>query len=229
MRKKYCGILKIAFVFILLLASLAWGRLTIDDARKAASRLYLGSYSYHEQFLGHAGYGAPVILTADGGAAAFGGGEDNGKACCMLVRMDTNANVLWTNVIFPEFDEMESQSVVQDAEGNFFVFMLSYDSKRYRGGSERVLYIGKDGKVIWDITLGKYTLMDNPAISYIRLEKDGLIALRGHTVKEKPIKGKDPVYRYWEGWLDSKGVLKEKAGKIIDWADQSWKKLFEPE
>jgi hypothetical protein len=43
------------------------------------------------------------------------------------------------------------------------------------------------------------------------------------------VEGKDPVYRYWEGWLDSTGKLTQKANETIDWKKDEWQKKFKPE
>ena len=131
--------------------------------------------------------------------------------------------------IAPQFDEMESQCVVQDSKGNLYVFMLSYDEKRYRGGSERVVCYDKKSKLLWDKTLGSYTLLNTPVVSYVRPLPDVRIYMRGHIVKDKPLEGKDPVYRYWEGWLDSLGKLTQKVNEEIDWKKDEWQKKFKPE
>ncbi|MBL7849569.1 MAG: hypothetical protein JNN04_01615 [Cyclobacteriaceae bacterium] len=47
----------------------ASGQLSLERAQEASRQFHLSSYSYHEAFIGHTGYGAPLILTADGGAA----------------------------------------------------------------------------------------------------------------------------------------------------------------
>lgn len=206
---------------LLLNSSVGYGQLSMDSAKATIAKYRLGYSTYFEPFLEHSGYGAPWILTSDGGAAAFG---DN-----MLYKLDRKGKEEWMRTVKTQFDEMESQSVVQDTKGNLYVFMLSYDNKRYRGGSERVLCYDKKGKLLWDKTLGAYTLMNNPTVSYIRQLKDGRIYLRGHIVKDKPLEGKDPVYRYWEGWLDSTGKLTQKAGDQIDWAKDEWQKKFKPE
>ncbi|MEX1239497.1 MAG: hypothetical protein WEB30_07260, partial [Cyclobacteriaceae bacterium] len=196
--------MKYLFVILLFPYSIGYGQLTMESARDTIAKYRLGYSTYFAPFLEHAGYGAPWILTSDGGAAAFG---DN-----MLYKFNRAGNEEWMQTIKPQFDEMESQSVAQDKIGNLYVFMLSYDGKRYRGGSERVVCYDKKGKLLWDKTLGAYTLMNNPVVSYIRPIEDGRIYMRGQIVKEKPLEGKDPVYRYWEGWLDSTGKLTQKAG-----------------
>jgi hypothetical protein len=201
--------------------SIGYAQLTMESAKKAIAPYRLGYSTYFEPFLEHAGYGAPWILTSDGGAAAFGNNE--------LYKFDKTGKEEWMRTVKPQFNEMESQSVAQDAKGNLYAFMLSYDEKRYRGGSERVLCYDKKGKLLWDKTLGAYTLMNNPTVSYIRPLEDGRIYMRGHVVKEKPMEGKDPVYRYWEGWLDSMGKLTEKANEGIDWSKDEWQKKFKPE
>lgn len=49
----------IMFMFV---SSMSMGQLTIQMARDSAVRKYhIGSYSYHEDFIGHKGYGAPLI------------------------------------------------------------------------------------------------------------------------------------------------------------------------
>ena len=213
--------MKYLFTIFLFTHSIAYGQLTLDTARKIISEYRLGYSTYFEPFVGKAGYGAPWILTNDGGAAAFG---DN-----MLYKFDKTGKEQWKRTIKPQFDEMESQSVAQDTKGNLYVFMLSYDGKRYRGGSERVLCYDKNGKLLWDKTLGAYSMINNPIVSYIRPLQDGRIYMRGHIATEKPLEGKDPVYRYWEGWLDSTGKLTQKANEEIDWSKDEWQKKFKPE
>jgi hypothetical protein len=169
-----------------------------------------------------------VNLTEDGGAAVYGDGEVDGVASGLLVKLDSAGNESWKVTVQKQFDEIESQSVVEDDNGNLYVFLLSYDNTRYPGGSERVVCFDKNGKLLWDKTLGKYTLINNPTISYIR-NKDGKIYLRGHIVTQKAVAGKDPVYYFWEGWLDEKGNLTQKNGQVIKWEDQTWQDLYKPE
>jgi hypothetical protein len=208
-------------IIFLFTYSSTYGQLTTESAEKIISSYRLGYSTYFEPFLKHNGYGAPWILTADGGAAAFGNN--------MLYKFNKTGKEQWARAIKPQFDEMETQSVVQDAKGNLYAFMLSYDSKRSRGGSERVVCYDKNGKLLWDKTLGTYSLIDNPVVSYIKPLNDGRIYLRGHVVKEKPAENKDPVYRYWEGWIDSTGKLMEKINEVIDWSKEEWQKKFKPE
>ena len=212
-----------------MISSLCYGQMTIESARTEARKYKLGSYSYHEDFIGHAGYGAPLILTADGGASFYGDTGDSTGSYGQMVKLDKTGIEEWKQIIRPQFDEMESQSVAEDTKGNFYLFMLSYDSKRYRGGSERVICLDKSGKILWDKTIGEYTLTRNPVVSYIRSLKDGRIYLRGHIVPEEPVKGKDPEYRFWEGWIDSQGKMTQKTGDVINWSDKKWETLFKPE
>ena len=205
----------------LLISTASYAQLSFDSAKEIGRKYRLGYSTYFEPFMGKAGYGAPVILTNDGGAAAIG---DN-----KIYKFDKHGKEAWSRTFNPQFDEQENQSVAQDKKGNFFVFTLAYDSKRYRGGAERVLCYDKSGKLLWDKTIGAYAVMNNPTISYIRPTDDGKIYMRGHIVKDKPVDGKDPVYRYWEGWLDSFGKLTQKAGEIIDWKKGEWQQKFKPE
>jgi hypothetical protein len=218
----------ISFV-LLMISSLSFGQLTLGDARTEARKYKLGSYSYHEDFIGHAGYGAPLILTSDGGAAFLGDTGDSTGSYGQMVKLNKAGVEEWKQMIRPQFDEMESQSVAEDKKGNYYLFMLSYDSKRYRGGSERIVFLDKSGKILWDKTIGEYTLTKNPVISYIRTLDDGRIYLRGHVVTDEPAKGKDPEYRFWEGWIDNQGNITRKTGDIINWSDKKWETQFKPD
>jgi hypothetical protein len=206
-----------------------FGQLSVADVRNLNSTYKIGSYSYHEEFIGHKGYGAPVIQTADGGGAAFGGWADEKGSCGLLVKVDKNGKEQWKKIVRPQFDEMETQSVVEDKEGNLYVYLLSYDYKRYRGGTERIVCYTKAGTLIWDKAIGTHELMNSPTVSYIRALPDGRVEMRGHIVVDKPEEGKDPKYRYWEGWINNKGVLTQKNGEVIDWAKDEWQKKFKPE
>ena len=213
--------MKYQFVILVFTCSAGYGQLTMKSAGDSIAKYRLGYSTYFTPFLEHSGYGAPWILTTDGGAAAFGSNT--------LYKLDSTGREEWLRTIKPQYDELESQSVAQDVNGNLYVFMLSYDGKRYRGGSERVVCFDKKGKQLWDKTLGAYTLIKNPTISYIRSLDDGRIYLRGHVVMEKPVEGKDPVYRFWEGWLDNAGKLTQQPGEQIDWAKGEWQKWYAPE
>ncbi len=218
--------MKYLWIAFLLASNLANGQLTIAMASDSMVRKYhIGTYSYHEQFIGHKGYGAPLILTSDGGGAAFGDGDEG----IMLVKVDANGTEQWKSILPPKGDEGESQSVVQDKLGNYYVFSLVYDETKYRGGCERAVFLNKTGKVVWDKFIGSCQLVNNPTVSYIKALDDGRIALRGHVVKVKPAEGKDPVYHFWEGWLDKTGKLTQKSGDVIDWKDPKWQDLFKPE
>jgi len=214
-------------VVLFLLAGSARAQLTVDQARDSAVMKYhIGTYSYHEQFIGHKGYGSPLILTADGGAASFGDGDEG----IMLVKLDKSGKVQWKKILPRKGDETESQSVVQDKNGNYFVFLLTYDNTKYRGGCERVVFLNKSATIGWDKFIGSCALVNSPTVSYIRAIDDGRVSLRGHIVTQKPPEGKDPTYYFWEGWLDKTGKLTQKNGPVIDWKKQEeWQKRLRPE
>src|SRR5687768_11558714 len=115
--------MKNVFGILLFTALNVCGQLSVDSAKKIIQPYRLGYSTYFEPFLEKAGYGAPWILTSDGGAAAFG---DN-----VLYKFSKAGKEEWKRSIKPQFGEMESQSVAQDTKGNLYVFMLSYDEKRY--------------------------------------------------------------------------------------------------
>ena len=215
---------------LLFLSTVTFAQLTIDKAREVHNSNHLGTYSYHEAFIGHAGYGSPTILTSDGGAALFGDGDPvNEKAAAHLVKLDKDGKELWRSYVFNKYDEMESQSVAQDSKGNYYVFMLVYSEKGYRGGAQRVVMFNKSGKLVWDKLMGTFTLLNRPTFSYIRSEPNGKIYLRGHIVKNAPPAGKDPDSRYFEGWLDDSGKLTQRSGDVIDWKNDEWQKKFKPD
>lgn len=203
-------------------------QMSMDQAKEATLQLHLSSYSYHEQFLGHAGYGAPVILTSDGGAAAFGDGDEGP----MLVKFKPGGEIDWKCKFPAKGEEMELQSVVQAKSGDYFVFALVYDNEKFknRAGCERAAYVSQKGTLVWDKYIGSCAQVNSPTVSYIRALPDGRISLRGHVVKQAPPKDKDPTYQFWEGWLNNKGVMTQKAGAVIDWKKtEEWQGRLKPE
>lgn len=220
--------MKNALTLILLFITLtAFAQLTLPAAKTAAEEYNFRSYSYHEQFEGHDGYAAPIILLANGGTVFFGDAED--EKSMILVQLNKEGFLVWQTPINLMFNEMETQSVVHDREGNFYAFVLSYNYSKYRGSTERVIHLDKNGKILWDKTLGDYTLKNNPHCSYIHLLDDGRLALRGHIVTDAAKEGDDPEYHFWQGWLNKKGEWTQEIGKVIDWADPSWKDFFKVE
>jgi hypothetical protein len=213
-------------ICLLLASSPALAQLTIEAAQDSLVRKYhIGASTYLDQFVGHPGYGAVVILTNDGGAAAFGDGDEG----LMLYKLDKNGKLQWKRKIPAKGEELEPQCVAQDSKGNFYTFSLVYGLSDYRGGCERVVFVNKTGVIGWDKQIGSCQLVKNPTVSYTRTLPDGRVAIRGHVVTQKPAEGKDPDYHYWEGWMSSTGVLTQKVGEIIDWNNEEWIKLFAPE
>jgi hypothetical protein len=217
---------RILTITLVLVASNAVAQMTIDAARDSLVRKYhIGASTYLDQFVGHAGYGAMVITTSDGGAAAFGDGDEG----LVLYKLDKNGKLQWKRKISRKGTELEPQCVVQDSKGNFYTFTLVYGLTSWRGGCERIVYVNKTGTIGWDKQIGTCQLMNSPTVSYTHTLSDGRVAIRGHIVTEKPVEGKDPVYHNWEGWIGSTGALTQKVGDVLNWSDEKWKKLFAPE
>ena len=217
---------RLPIIILILISSNSIAQMTIDAARDSLVRKYhIGASTYLEQFVGHPGYGAMVIVTADGGAASFGDGDEG----LMLYKLDKTGKLQWKRKIARKGTEMEPQCVVQDSKGNFYTFTLVYGLSTYRGGCERVVFVSKTGVVGWDKQIGSCQMINSPTVSYTRTLQDGRVAIRGHVATQKPAEGKDPEYHFWEGWIGSTGVLTQKSGDVIDWSDEKWKKLFAPE
>jgi hypothetical protein len=213
-------------IALFLISSQAMAQVTIETAQDSLVRKYhIGASTYLDQFVGHRGYGAVVILTGDGGAAAFGDGDEG----LMLYKLDKAGKLQWKKKISRKGKELEPQCVVQDGKGNFYAFTLVYGLSAYTGGCERVTFVSKTGVVGWDKQIGSCQLVNNPTVSYTRTLEDGRVAIRGHVVTQKPATGKDPEYHFWEGWIGSSGVLTQKVGDVIDWKNEDWKKKFAPE
>ena len=217
----------IPILILLFISSASFAQLTLSAAKIAAEEYNFRTYSYHQQFEGHNGYAAPIILLANDGAIFFGDSED--EESVNLVQLDKEGNLVWQTPISAKFDEMETQSVIQDKDENYYAFVLSYNYSKYRGSSERVIHLDKNGKILWDIMMGNYTLKNNPQCSYIHLLDDGRLALRGHIVSEAAKEGDDPEYHFWQGWLNNKGEWTQEIGNVIDWADPSWKDFLKVE
>jgi hypothetical protein len=218
--------MKQLLIFLILISSNAIGQITIESAKESLVKKYhIGASTYLEQFVGHPGYGAIVILTTDGGAAAFGDGDEG----LMLYKLDKTGKLQWKRKIPGKGTELEPQCVVQDSKGNFYAFSLVYGLSDYRGGCERVVFVSKTGVIGWDKQIGSCQLVNNPTVSYTRTLQDGRVSIRGHVATQQPAEGKDPEYHYWEAWINNTGVLTQKVGDVIDWKNEDWKKLFAPE
>lgn len=218
--------MKQLFVVLLMVSSTAMAQMKIEAAKDSlVLKYHIGASTYLEQFVGHPEYGAVVIVTSDGGAAAFGDGDEG----LMLYKLDKTGKLQWKRKITRKGTEMEPQCVVQDNKGNFYAFSLVYGLSTYNGGCERVVFVSKAGVVGWDKQIGSCQLVKNPTVSYTRTLQDGRVAIRGHIVTQKPVEGKDPEYHYWEGWINSAGVLTQKVGDVLDWSNEDWKKKYAPE
>lgn len=217
---------RLLFLFFLISGN-AFGQWNIDSAKRALKIYKLGSYSYHESFIGKSDFAAPLILTRDGGAAKFGDDETETGKGGTLVKVDKHGKEQWKYFIKPQFSEIESQSIIEDQKGNIYAFVLSYDYKRYRGGTQRVLKFDSKGKMLWDKTYGLYSVMKSPTFASISMQPSGQLYIRGQMVTDVPASGKDPLYRYWEGWINGEGTLTQKTGEVIDWKAGKWKKWMD--
>jgi hypothetical protein len=217
---------QIPFVLLILVSIASRGQLALKVVQDSLVQKYhIGASSDFNLFAGHAGYGAPYILTNVGGGAAFGDGDEG----TMLMVLNKAGKLQWKRLVKPKGDTQEPQSMAEDTGGNFYVFQLVYDHTKYRGGTERVVCINKVGTILWDKYLGTFTMMNNPTVAYIKSLPDGRIYMRGQVVTTAPPEGKDPEYHFWEGWLTKTGALTQKTGEVIDWKNSDWKKRFSPE
>ena len=173
-------------IILLLTSTTAFGQVTIEAAKDSLVRKYhIGASTYLEQFVGHPGYGAIVVLTSDGGAAAFGDGDEG----LILYKLDKTGQLQWKRKIPRKGTDLEPQCVAQDSKGNFYAFSLVYGLSAYRGGCERVVFVNKTGVIGWDKQIGSCQLVNNPTVSYTRTLPDGRIAIRGHVATQKPVEG----------------------------------------
>jgi hypothetical protein len=217
--------MKYTVVLFFIINIQAFNQLTFKQAYDSLRKYHLGVSTYFSDFEGHPLYGSGTNLTKEGGAVGFGDG-DNGLE---IIKLDKTGKTQWRRSIKKQFKETEAQCVAQDNLGNFYLFMLDYNPDGYRGGSERLVCFSDQGVLLWEMMLGKYTLINNPVVSYVRTLDDGRIEMRGHVVKEEPQAGKDPIYYYWQGWCNSLKVLTTNTGDVIDWNNPEWKKKFMPD
>lgn len=221
--------MKSFFTVFFLTTFISFGQMTYEKASELSRKYEVYAYSYFEGFAGKPGYAAAVILTHDGGCAFLGEwyeGENHGP---LLIKLDSAGNEQWQTKLKGSYDESESQGIVQDSNGNFYVFALVYSNSGYRGGCERVMCVSAKGTLIWDNLIGKFTLVNRPTFSYIHADENGKIELRGHIVKETPAEGKDPDSYYWSAWLNADGSMEQTTGQLINWETDKWQDWYKAE
>jgi len=204
-----------------------YGQLNLLEAKKVAEEFKYVSYRYLEEFEGHEGYAAPIIISTDGGALFFTRPNDGNQYD--LVKINKEGKKEWSIELKAKFDDMESQGIVENSKGNYYAFLLSYNQSRYRGGAERVIYLSRNGEIIWEQLLGDYTLENNPTCSWIRIHSDDQLEMRGHIVTDPELKDRNPEYRFWKGWLNPLGERSDEIGTVIDWSDPVTQTFFEVE
>ncbi|MBK9192103.1 MAG: hypothetical protein IPM77_11650 [Crocinitomicaceae bacterium] len=218
--------MKLHFTVCLFCSVQAMAQISYEKASELSRNYEVYAYSYFEGFAGKQGYASSVILTLDGGCAFLDEWYEENDHGPLLIKLDKDGKEQWKTKLKGGYEESESQGIVEDAGGNFYVFALVYTSTGYLGGCERVMCVSPSGELNWDKLIGAFTLENSPTFSYIHSDKNGKVELRGHIAKEKPAEGKDPDYYYWSAWLDSKGDIVEETGKRIDWANDNWQQWY---
>ena len=91
-----------------------------------------------------------------------------------------------------------------------------------------MICFNKTGTQLWDKYLGVFASVNNPTVSWIQTGENGLL-MRGQIAPAKPEEGKDPVSKFWDASINSRGVVTAKIGDVIDWAKPEWQAKFKPE
>lgn len=221
--------MKSLFTILFFSSFVSFCQMTYEKASELSRNYEIYAYSYFEGFAGKPGYAAAVILTSDGGCAFLGDWYENEDSGPLLIKLDSAGNEQWKTKLKGGYEESESQGIVQDVNGNFYVFSLVYSSSGYRGGCERVMCVSASGAMTWDKLIGKFTLVNRPTFSYIRSNENGKIELRGHIVKDEPAEGKDPDYYYWSAWLNQDGSLEQTTEQLINWETDKWQDWYKAE
>jgi len=222
-------IMKFITLFFVGLSSLAYSQITYEKASELSKQYEVYAYSYFEGFAGKPGYAASVILTNDGGCAFLGTWIENDHYGPLLIKLDADGKEQWKLKVNCEYNESEQQGIVQDSNGNFYIFQLVYSATGYRGGCEQVVCVSATGEKLWDKLIGDFTLVNRPTFSYIHVIENGKVELRGHIVLDEPAPDKDPQYYFWSAFLNAEGKVEAETGKPIDWANDNWKAWYQAE
>lgn len=206
-------------ILLLFISTNSFAQLSISDAKIAGEKFNIHNYTYHQKFEGHKEYAAPVYLTKDSGAIFYG----DTNSIIKIYKLDKESTLEWKVPVVLKYDEIETQSVIQDKDSNYYAFVLVFNRDKIKGSTQRVIHFDKNGDIIWDKMLADFTKKNNPHCSYIRLLDNNKLELRGHIVLDSELENKEFDYHYWRGWLDNKGNLQHEVTEVIKWSSDKWK------
>jgi len=200
---------------IFLLSVNCYGQLTLEDGKLWAKENNIELNEFGSTYIGKADFGAPVIITRDGGLAILGNyaeGETNGVK---LVFLNEKKEVMWSHFFGSKNDNLDAQIIIEDRTGFFYVFMEAKDKKTPSDMRERVVKINGLGDVDWDYALERKEDNYHRRCTYVKLHEDGKHLLLFGTVQPDKVAIDNNEHYSWKAKLDGHGKLIQEIGAIL--------------
>ena len=192
-----------------------FAQITLEDGKNWANNNGVILNSDLSNYIGKAGFAAPIVITRDGGLMIIGEYSEGESKGAKVIFFNENNELIWSHFFGSKNDNIKAQSIIEDRTGYFYVFMEARNKVDATETRERVVKVNSRGKIQWDYALEEKEEHYHRHCTYVKLDEDGKRLVLFGTVQPDKVAIENNEHYSWQAKLDGNGKLDSEIGDLL--------------
>jgi len=192
-----------------------FAQITLEDGKNWANNNGVILNSDLSNYIGKAGFAAPIVITRDGGLMIIGEYSEGESKGAKVIFFNENKELIWSHFFGSKNDNIKAQSIIEDRTGYFYVFMEARNKVDATETRERVVKVNSRGKIQWDYALEEKEEHYHRHCTYVKLDEDGKRLVLFGTVQPDKVAIENNEHYSWQAKLDGNGKLDSEIGELL--------------
>jgi len=192
-----------------------FAQITLEDGKNWANNNGVILNSDLSNYIGKAGFAAPIVITRDGGLMIIGEYSEGESKGAKVIFFNENNELIWSHFFGSKNDNIKAQSIIEDRTGYFYVFMEARNKVDATETRERVVKVNSRGKIQWDYASEEKEEHYHRHCTYVKLDEDGKRLVLFGTVQPDKVAIENNEHYSWQAKLDGNGKLDSEIGELL--------------